>query len=383
LKRLLAEEGWREFETVRGEVVRHERFEEFVTLPPLKGLGTSVGLIKRIVADDREAVDLLDRALQELVGRPKEIDDNVNNIEGRPTGNSQAQALRRLRKDAPELHAEVIAGRLSAHAAMVKAGLRTRTISVPVEHPDRVAAALRRHMTQEQDEPPGTWVFLVVDEPPSTSPYRPRRASSRRATGKPNALDVEQPTSPTPSTTPALQLPQRPSSTSHGKPAPGFRQQRKALNHMAEGFHFRATCRSALHHGFVYVAVVDLDADALAAELAGDFLSHGDGAVTTAPAGNVHTGEDGLYLKGVHCDESADSVHIERDDAIGARRRQDVVADHRVKSRPVAHVGVGVRVAQCVAQVNQQYVALVRCGTVKYAVGGDYGPDHWYSSFAT
>jgi len=152
LKRLLAEEGWREFETVRGEVVRHERFEEFVTLPPLKGLGTSVGLIKRIVADDREAVDLLDRVLQRQVGRPREIVYNVHNSKGRPAGNSQARALRRLRKDAPELHAEVIAGRLSAHAAMVKAGFRTRTISVPVEHPDRVAAALRRHMTQEQLE---------------------------------------------------------------------------------------------------------------------------------------------------------------------------------------------------------------------------------------
>jgi len=115
-------------------------------------LGTSVGLIKRIVADDREAVDLLDRVLQRQVGRPREIVYNVHNSKGRPAGNSQARALRRLRKDAPELHAEVIAGRLSAHAAMVKAGFRTRTISVPVEHPDRVAAALRRHMTQEQLE---------------------------------------------------------------------------------------------------------------------------------------------------------------------------------------------------------------------------------------
>ena len=152
LKRLLAEEGWREFETVRGEVVRHERFEEFVAAPPLKGLVAEISLIKRIVADDREAVDLLDRVLQRQVGRPRETMDNINNSEGRPSGTSQARALRRLRKDAPELHAEVIAGRLSAHAAMVKAGFRTRTISVPVEHPDRVAAALRRHMTQEQLE---------------------------------------------------------------------------------------------------------------------------------------------------------------------------------------------------------------------------------------
>lgn len=154
LKRLLAEEGWREFETVRGEVVRHERFEEFVTLPPLKGLGTSVGLIKRIVADDPEAVDLLDRVLQGEHGGDRSKLDNIQlaSPSSAPTGTSQARALRRLRKDAPELHAEVIAGRLSAHAAMVKAGFRTRTISVPVERPDRVAAALRRHMTQEQLE---------------------------------------------------------------------------------------------------------------------------------------------------------------------------------------------------------------------------------------
>lgn len=152
LKRLLAEEGWREFETVRGEVVRHERFEEFVAAPPLKGLGAEISLIKRIVADDPEAVDLLDRVLQRQVGHPREIVYNIHNSKGRPAGTSQARALRRLRKDAPELHAEVIAGRLSAHAAMVKAGFRTRTISVPVEHPDRVAAALRRHMTQEQLE---------------------------------------------------------------------------------------------------------------------------------------------------------------------------------------------------------------------------------------
>lgn len=154
LKRLLAEEGWREFETVRGEVVRHERFVDFVAAPPLKGLGAEISLIKRIVADDREAVDLLDRVLQGEHGGDRSKLDNIQlaSPSSAPTGTSQARALRRLRKDAPELHAEVIAGRLSAHAAMVKAGFRTRTISVPVERPDRVAAALRRHMTQEQLE---------------------------------------------------------------------------------------------------------------------------------------------------------------------------------------------------------------------------------------
>src|SRR5690606_12663487 len=55
-------------------------------------------------------------------------------------------------------------------------------------------------------------------------------------------------------------------------------------------------CGSALHHGLVNVAVIHLDSDAFAAELTCDFLGHGDGAVTAAPAGNVNAGEHGLDL---------------------------------------------------------------------------------------
>lgn len=145
LRQVLEDESWREFETLRGEMVRHERFTEFVVTPPLKGLGTSVDLVKRVVADDAVALDLLDQALQNQAGNP----GNVDNINDRPTGTSREQALRRLRKDAPELHADVLAGRLSAHAAMVKAGFRSRTVSVPVSQPERVADALRKHMSPE------------------------------------------------------------------------------------------------------------------------------------------------------------------------------------------------------------------------------------------
>lgn len=147
LKRLLAEEGWREFETVRGEIVRHERFEEFVTAPPLKGLGSEISLVKRIVAGDVEAEKLLRTALKDRPGP-----NSHSNRMRTPQGTTRSYALDRLERDAPELHTEVVEGRLSAHAAMVKAGLRARTISVPVERPDRVAATLRKHMTPEQLE---------------------------------------------------------------------------------------------------------------------------------------------------------------------------------------------------------------------------------------
>lgn len=152
LKRILAEEAWREFVTQRGELVRYERFIDFVTTPPLKGLGASIELIRRIVADDPEALDLLDRAVKagSRQGERTDIVNNVNDVTvTRPQGNSRERALRKLRKDAPELHAEVIAGRLSTHAAMVKAGFRPKTVSIRLDDPASAIRTLRAKASPE------------------------------------------------------------------------------------------------------------------------------------------------------------------------------------------------------------------------------------------
>lgn len=145
VKRVLREESWQEFVTQRGEHVRHERFVDFVAAQPLRGIGASVDLVRRIVADDVEALDLLDRALK----NPAHVHADVNNINVRPTGTSKDYALRRLRKDAPELHAGVLAGRLSAHAAMVQAGFRPKTFTVRADSAEDVAATLRRRLPPE------------------------------------------------------------------------------------------------------------------------------------------------------------------------------------------------------------------------------------------
>jgi hypothetical protein len=47
-------------------------------------------------------------------------------------GNASAAALRRLRKDRPDLHAEVMAGEQSANAAAIEAGFRPKTATVPL-----------------------------------------------------------------------------------------------------------------------------------------------------------------------------------------------------------------------------------------------------------
>jgi phage-related baseplate assembly protein len=158
LRQVLEEESWREFVTQRGERISHARFAEFVTTPPLAGLGATVKLVKKVVdaiEDDAERAtvqDLLDRALQDRPGGDRRSDQaiNRNNVPPGPAGNTRDQALRRLRKDAPELHSEVLAGRLSAHGAMVKAGYRPKTATVRVDSPEKVAEAIRRLLSPDE-----------------------------------------------------------------------------------------------------------------------------------------------------------------------------------------------------------------------------------------
>lgn len=53
-------------------------------------------------------------------------------------------ALRRLKRDHPELAEQVVAGKLSAHAAAIEAGFRQPTIAVSAVSPDAAVAALIR-----------------------------------------------------------------------------------------------------------------------------------------------------------------------------------------------------------------------------------------------
>jgi hypothetical protein len=145
LRRLLEEEAWREFTTSRGEHVTYERFADFIVTPPLKGLGSDVALVERIVAADDEATQLLREALKEKPG-PKSSHDNIMRSR---QGTSRPYTLRRLKRDAPELHAEVLAGRLSAHGAMVRAGFQPKTVTVPITRPEAVARSLLKYMSAD------------------------------------------------------------------------------------------------------------------------------------------------------------------------------------------------------------------------------------------
>ncbi|MFD6360166.1 hypothetical protein ACFWFX_09965, partial [Streptomyces roseolus] len=101
------------------------------------------------VAGDETTLDLLDQALAGKPGERTDLVDNMHEV-ARPSGTSKEAGLRRLRKDRPDLHADVLAGRLSTHSAMVKAGFRKRKISVPVSSPEDAAKAIKRNLDPEQ-----------------------------------------------------------------------------------------------------------------------------------------------------------------------------------------------------------------------------------------
>lgn len=159
MKRVLRDEAWRSFVTQRGEVVEHERFEDFVVTQPLKGLGATVDLVRTLVHGDPEALDLFDQATQRDHGGDRhsdafklhniQLEGSDRNVVDAPSGTSREAGLRRLRKDRPDLHAEVLAGRLTTHAAMVQAGFRPKTVSVPVDRPAAIAKTLRKNLPPE------------------------------------------------------------------------------------------------------------------------------------------------------------------------------------------------------------------------------------------
>jgi hypothetical protein len=147
--RVIDENRWGE-RTVRviHETVRFQSFMDFVTKAPPAGLGTDLRTLKRLCADDTQATDLIDRAEQRPPGKPDHTFNNIQGLSTAPVGTSRQASLRRLRKDRPDLHQQVLAGDLSAHAAMIQAGFRPKTVTVRATV-EGFTRAIQAHLTAE------------------------------------------------------------------------------------------------------------------------------------------------------------------------------------------------------------------------------------------
>jgi hypothetical protein len=149
LLRILRDEYWRRPDK-HGKPFTH--VEHFIAAAPLPGLGSDYETISQIVKNNPEALDALDEALGKTErngGRLPNLTEPLYNVQGlaqAPTGNSRQASLRRLRKSRPDLHALVLSEELTCHQAMIRAGFRKSSITIPSE-PVRAAKALLKHFT--------------------------------------------------------------------------------------------------------------------------------------------------------------------------------------------------------------------------------------------
>lgn len=155
LKRIIEERAWEIFED-RGRIFQFPTLAEMITTSPLHGgWGETIEAVKRAIRDDAEALSMFDAELQRKPGKTwdsRTTENTLDNIQDNsaPTGTSKTAALRRLRTQRPDLHQQVINGKLSAHAAMVCAGFRRKTFTVVADDAVKAVQALRKHYTLEQ-----------------------------------------------------------------------------------------------------------------------------------------------------------------------------------------------------------------------------------------
>jgi hypothetical protein len=129
VQRVLRTGVWKE-RSYKGKIYRHERFIDFITTKPLAGCGWKPDKVERLIKDDPNTIAMWEEAMKIGQGHRSDIVDNVNEVQGRSTGNSLRYTLARLKRERSDLFARVRSKELSANAAAIKAGFRKK----PVRH---------------------------------------------------------------------------------------------------------------------------------------------------------------------------------------------------------------------------------------------------------
>lgn len=152
LTRVLKLQAWTKFRcVVCGKLWGFDSFEAYVTDKTHHGMATTVERLEHLCRDDNSVLTMLDAATQRPAHRPS--GGTVDNVNGsRPDGNSKQAALRRLRKDRPDLLERVVSKELSANAAMIEAGFRKRPTAL-----QRAKAAYSKLSEKEQQEFEDWW----------------------------------------------------------------------------------------------------------------------------------------------------------------------------------------------------------------------------------
>jgi hypothetical protein len=131
---LLDTRAWEERE-VAGRIIRHKRFIDFITIPPIEGCGWPPGKVEALIKDDAET---LARWREATTG--KQGAHGSNRTVKPVRGTTLAYTLNRLKRERPDLFERVVAREMSANAAAIEAGWRKQ--STPFERMENLAPKL-------------------------------------------------------------------------------------------------------------------------------------------------------------------------------------------------------------------------------------------------
>ena len=127
LKKIIDNEAWKR-RINKGRVIELSSLRELITEKPIRGWGEDPRKVEAVIKDDPECLAKFRKAMKEQGNNQhtKSKCNNVTDARDAVTGNSKAYTCERLRRESPELFEEVKAGRISANAAAIKAGIRKK-----------------------------------------------------------------------------------------------------------------------------------------------------------------------------------------------------------------------------------------------------------------
>jgi hypothetical protein len=121
--------AWRQREHL-GVVYLNTRFVDFITSAQPRGCGWPLARVEALLLDDPVALALWREATTHQRGGDRRTETATKNdivrLDPAAQGNSKAYGLSRLRRERPDLFAQVEAGAISVHAACIEAGFRKR-----------------------------------------------------------------------------------------------------------------------------------------------------------------------------------------------------------------------------------------------------------------
>lgn len=135
IKRVIKEDLWQVRTLPKTqEIIKFQTFEEFLQTSPPEGLGTNLKTIQKLCHEDIETIDLIEQVrtkrFQGGDRRSERFKDGNTNFEIKETKNTKSYALKRLRKERPDLHQQVLEGKLSVNQAMIQAKYRQQKYQI-------------------------------------------------------------------------------------------------------------------------------------------------------------------------------------------------------------------------------------------------------------